>query len=213
MAFLDLQQLEAGLTEMNLSLNGEQIECIDVFAESLYKWNRVYNLTAIQNKEEILTHHILDSLSTVAHLKNVKKGESFTLLDVGSGGGLPAIPLAICMPECKVHMIDAVAKKVAFLRQVTLNLRLANAKAFHGRVESSLSTQYDVITSRAFSSLPLFFNLTKALLKPDGCWLAMKGLLPRDELIELDRLSLKYEVHSVDVPFLDEKRHLICFYR
>ena len=127
MAFLDLQQLEAGLTEMNLSLNGEQIECIDVFAESLYKWNRVYNLTAIQNKEEILTHHILDSLSLVAHLKNVKKGESFTLLDVGSGGGLPAIPLAICMPECKVHMIDAVAKKVAFLRQVTLNLRLANA--------------------------------------------------------------------------------------
>ncbi len=213
MAFLDLEKLETGLSMFNIALSKEQIEQLDVFAESLYKWNRVYNLTAIRNSDEILTHHILDSLSLVTHLKKLKRGERYSVLDVGSGGGLPAIPLAICVPECQVHMIDAVAKKVAFLRQMVVSLKLVNATAFHGRVESYIANQYDVITSRAFSSLPQFYNLTQSLLKPSGFWLAMKGQLPCEELSELDRLSLKHEVYSVDVPFLDEKRHLVRFYK
>ena len=213
MAFLDLQKLEKGLLALKLPLNQEQVQCLDLFAEYLYRWNRVYNLTAIQNKDEVLTHHILDSLSLAVMLKKLKGEKALDILDVGAGGGLPAIPLAICLPDSKIHMIDAVAKKVAFLRQSILMLKLPNAQAFHGRVESNLSGQYDVVTSRAFSSLPNFFNLTQSLMKPSGFWLAMKGILPTEELKELDDLAIKYEIYPVKVPFLEQERHLIRFYK
>lgn len=208
MSFLDITRLKNGLTELGLCATDRQLEQLDLFAEMLFKWNKTYNLTAINAKEDVLTHHILDSLSVIPLFKTEAK-EGATILDVGSGGGLPAIPLAIMCPTFSVSMVDTVGKKAAFLTQCCVTLRLPNAKAIHARVENLRDQKYDVITSRAFASLNLFTDLTKHLLKDDGHWLALKGPGVSKEVTELSGEICIEENFDVKVPYLDEKRCLV----
>jgi 16S rRNA (guanine527-N7)-methyltransferase len=164
----------------------------------------VYNLTAVRDVERMVSHHLLDSLAAVPFFQ----GEA--VLDVGSGGGLPGIPLAIARPELQVTLIDSIAKKTAFLRQAKADLGLANVNVVTGRVEDYRpESGFDVVTSRAFSDLREFVTLTRHLLKPAGRWLAMKGLMPHEEIASLPdwvRVSANYELL---VPGLGAGRHLI----
>ncbi len=207
MFFLDQKRLQEGIKELNLSASDKQLQMLDKYSELLFKWNKTYNLTAITDKDDVLTHHILDSLSVVNVFKNylVPNG---SMLDVGSGGGLPAIPIAIMLPNCKVSMVETVGKKAAFLRQVTLNLKLTNVQVFHERVENLNHPPFDVISSRAFSSLKNFIDLSKHLLKEDGYWLALKGQKPDAELKEIKNV-VSIVVQEVKVPFLNENRNIV----
>lgn len=207
-SFLDMSRLQSGLKELGLSATERQLEQLDLFAEMLFKWNKTYNLTAISAKEDVLTHHILDSLSVISLFKS-EAMDGARILDVGSGGGLPAIPLAIMCPSFSISMVDTVGKKAAFLTQCCVSLRLQNARAFHARVENLKGEKYDVITSRAFASLSLFTDLTKHLLKEDGCWLALKGPGVSKEVMELSADICVVENFDVQVPYLGEKRCLV----
>ena len=200
--------LESGLKELGLSCTQTQKEQLLTYAQLLLKWNRVYNLTAIRDFDEVITHHLLDSLSIVPIYRELF-GESLSVLDVGSGGGLPAIPLAIMMPNYSVSMCDTVGKKCAFLTQACLMLNLKNTTVINKRVEKVTGVEFDVISSRAFSSLELFTKLTSHLLKHDGCWLAMKGVLPEEEIQNLEQKIYVSKVFPITVPFLQENRHLI----
>lgn len=198
------QQLAAGITALGLSLPADAANKLLAYQALLEKWNRVYNLTAVREAERMVSHHLLDSLAAVPYFKGG------TVLDVGSGGGLPGIPLAIGRPEIQVTLIDSVAKKTAFLLQAKAELGLANLHVVTGRVEDyHPATAFDVVTSRAFSDLREFVTLTRHLLEPGGRWLAMKGLYPHEELVVLPpdvKVSADYEL---DVPGLEAHRHLI----
>lgn len=207
MFFLDQKKLQEGIRELNLSASENQLQMLDKYSELLFKWNKTYNLTAITEKDDVLTHHILDSLSVVNVFKNYL-AQNGTMLDVGSGGGLPAIPIAIMMPNCNISMVETVGKKSAFLRQVTLHLKLNNVKVFNERVENLKHPPFDVISSRAFSSLKNFIALSKHLLKKDGYWLALKGHKPETELKEIENM-VSFIVQDVKVPFLDENRNIV----
>lgn len=200
-------ELHIGLEALGIPGNEEQIAKLERFAGLLEKWNKVYNLTAIRCREEILTHHLLDSAALVPQVDVYLAGRG-AVLDVGSGGGLPSIPLAILRPDLKVTAVDAVSKKTAFLTQAGIELGLRNFIAKHSRVET-LSGEYDLITSRAFASLADFISLTRHLLKPGGRWLAMKGVVPEEEIGELPRDVDVEEIKELAVPGLKEQRHLI----
>ena len=167
----------------------------------MQKWNKVYNLTAVREPLEMVTLHLLDSLSVLPHIN------SRNLLDVGSGGGLPGVVLAICKPDLLVTTIDTVQKKAIFMRQVKGELGLDNLTVVHERVESYRSTEkFDAIISRAFSEIALFIKLTKHLLAQNGQWLAMKGQVPHDELINLPQQN---KIIRLQVAGLDAERHLV----
>lgn len=197
-------QLAAGIAALGLSLpEGAETKLLAYLA-LLERWNRVYNLTAVRNAERMVSHHLLDSLAAVPFFR----GES--ALDVGSGGGLPGIPLAISRPDLQVTLIDSIVKKTAFLLQVKAELGLANLNVVTGRVEDYRpETGFDVITSRAFSDLKEFVSLTRHLLKPTGRWLAMKGLLPHEEVASLPDWARVSAHHALAVPGLEAARHLI----
>ena len=197
-------QLAAGIAALGLDLppNGETR--LLAYLALLDKWNRVYNLTAVREPERMVSHHLLDSLAAVPHFSGP------TVLDVGSGGGLPGIPLAIARPDLQVTLIDSVAKKTAFLLQAKAELGLANLTVATGRVEDFRSeTGFDSITSRAFSDLKEFVTLTRPHLKPGGRWLAMKGLYPNEEIAMLPADVKVSADHALHVPGLDASRHLI----
>jgi len=197
-------QLAAGVAALGLDLppNGETR--LLAYLALLDKWNRVYNLTAVREPERMVSHHLLDSLAAVPHFSGP------TVLDVGSGGGLPGIPLAIARPDLQVTLIDSVAKKTAFLLQAKAELGLANLTVATGRVEDFRpDTGFDSITSRAFSDLKEFVTLTRPLLKPGGRWLAMKGLYPNEEISMLPDGVKVSANHTLHVPGLDASRHLI----
>lgn len=197
-------QLAAGIAALGLDLppNGETR--LLAYLALLDKWNRVYNLTAVREPERMVSHHLLDSLAAVPHFSGP------TVLDVGSGGGLPGIPLAIARPDLQVTLIDSVAKKTAFLLQAKAELGLANLTVATGRVEDFRpDTGFDSITSRAFSDLKEFVTLTRPLLKPGGRWLAMKGLYPNEEIAVLPGDVKVSADHALHVPGLDASRHLI----
>ncbi len=197
-------QLAAGIAALGLVLpDGAASKLLDYLA-LLDKWNRVYNLTAVRDTERMVSHHLLDSLATVPFFQGGR------VLDVGSGGGLPGIPLAIARPLLQVTLIDSVAKKTAFLTQAKMELGLDNVNVVTGRVEDYRpETKFDLITSRAFSDLAEFVALTRPLLDPAGRWLAMKGLYPHGELVLLpDNVKVSAN-HILDVPGLDATRHLI----
>jgi 16S rRNA (guanine527-N7)-methyltransferase len=198
------QQLAAGIAALDLALPaGAEAKLLDYLA-LLDKWNRVYNLTAVRDPERMVSHHLLDSLATVPFFQ----GES--ALDVGSGGGLPGIPLAIARPALRVTLIDSIAKKTAFLLQVKAELGLSNLAVVTGRVEDYRpDARFDVITSRAFSDLKEFVTLTRHLLKPSGHWLAMKGLYPHEEIAALPPGVKVSADHAIMVPGLEASRHLI----
>lgn len=170
--------------EIDLTLTDDQAEKLARFSSLLLKWNKAYNLTSIKSAEEVVRLHIVDSLTLVQHFDELV-GSAKKVLDVGSGGGLPAVPLAVMRPDLSVTMVDAVQKKTIFQRQACVACRLSNAKALHARVETLRGEKYDVITSRAFASLKDMVELTRELLTDDGRWLAMKGKSPDQEISEL----------------------------
>ena len=194
--------LASGIAEMGLDVTLEAQTKLLQYLSLLNKWNKVYNLTAVRDPLEMVTLHLLDSLSVLPHVN------SKNLLDVGSGGGLPGIVLAICKPELQVTTIDTVQKKAIFMRQVKGELGLTNLTVVHARVESYLPAEkFEAIISRAFSDLALFVDLTKHLLAPTGKWLAMKGQLP---LEEIQALNVKVnKINPLTVAGLHAERHLI----
>ena len=200
-------RLEEGLATLGLEASVDQVDQLMRFAGLLQKWNKVYNLTAIRRDDEILTHHLLDSAALVPFVKRLGP-DAVNVLDVGSGGGLPSIPLAILTPDLRVTAVDAVSKKTAFLTQAAIELGLRNYSTRHARIER-LSGQYDLITSRAFANLQDFVDLTRHLIKPDGLWLAMKGAVPEDEISCLPADASVAEVLPMEVPGLGEARHLV----
>lgn len=206
MSILCAERIISDARTMGLTLTSEQGERLAKFGQLLLKWNRVYNLTSITSEEDVLTKHILDALSFIGA---IQQREISSVLDVGSGGGLPAIPLAIVREEIEVTMIDAVQKKTTFLQQVILQLGLKNAKVVHSRIEDFSEASFDVITARAFATLAKTVSLTKRFLKPTGCWLLMKGKAPHEEIAELSKDVNVVETVQLCVPGLDSERCLI----
>ena len=200
--------LVAGIAEMGLDVSLEAQQKLLQYLSLLNKWNKVYNLTAVRDPLEMVTLHLLDSLSVLPHI------QARSLLDVGSGGGLPGIVLAICMPQLKVTTIDTVQKKTIFMRQVKGELGLNNLEVVHARVENyQPSENFEAIISRAFSDTALFVKLTEHLLAQNGKWLAMKGQVPHEELTSLaikvnHAIKIK-NIVPLNVAGLDAERHLL----
>jgi len=199
---MSASSLTAGLADLGIDLPETAQQKLLAFRDLLLKWNKTYNLTALRDPEQAISHHLLDSLAILPHVG------SGSLLDVGSGGGLPGIPLAIARPGLAVSMVDTVQKKTTFLQQVVIELGLKNVTVHHARVEA-MPGQYAQISSRAFAELGLFISLTRHLLAPGGRWLAMKGVRPDDELKALPADITVEAIIPLAVPGLDAERHLI----
>ena len=198
--------LRAGLKQLQLELNERQISQLLDYQALIGKWTKVYNLTAVRDPAEMMTHHLLDSLAVIAPLlRYMKQG---TLLDVGSGAGLPGTVIAICCPAIAVMCVDTVAKKATFIKQVSLELKLPNLAGLHSRVENIAQT-YDVICSRAFASLNDFTLWSHKALAPDGAWMAMKGKHPTDELAALPATVDVFHVEQLQVPGLGAERCVV----
>jgi 16S rRNA (guanine527-N7)-methyltransferase len=203
-----LAALKLGATELGLSLSDVQLEQLQGYLALIRKWNKVYNLTAVRDPQEMLTHHVLDSLTAVAPLLRHTGGAAAKVLDVGSGGGLPGIVLAICRPELDISCVDTVGKKAAFIQQVAASLKLPNLRGVHARVES-LSGPFDVICCRAFAALPDFVNWSRGALAPNGVWMAMKGKHPHEEIDALPQGVQVFHVEPLHVPGLDVERCMV----
>ena len=203
--------LRAGAAAMGVALSDAQCDKLLGYGALILKWNKVYNLTALRDPAQVLTHHLLDSLSVVTPLAE-RCPDATRLLDVGSGAGLPGAVIAIMRPDLSVSCVDAVAKKAAFIRQVAAELALPNLNGLHARVET-LGGTYDVVSSRAFASLGDFFAISEHLLVPDGTWLAMKGKVPDLELSELATsdavVADVFHVEQLAVPGLDAERCIV----
>ena len=205
------QLLTDGVGELGLELSDVQLGKLLDYVALLAKWNAVYNLTAIRDPRQMLIQHILDSLSIVPHL--VQRNPR-TVLDVGSGGGLPGIVLAIVRPDWGVTVNDIVHKKTAFQAQAKAELGLTNLSVVTGRVETlrpgaEVSAKFDVIVSRAFAELADFVTLARHLVAEQGAILAMKGVRPDDEIERLPAGAHVEQIIRLDVPFLDAERHLV----
>ncbi len=201
--------LDEGIAAMRLDVSPAQQDKLMNYLALMFKWNAVYNLTSLRDPMQMVTHHLLDSLAAVPAFAAAKN-----VLDVGSGGGLPGIVLAIVRPDMKVSMIDTVHKKTAFLTQVKAELGLANVTVYTARVEQlQVSDKFDVITSRAFADLSDFVNWSSHLLADGGRYIALKGVAPKDEQ---ERLPAEWKVDKVeplDVPRLGAERHLVFIER
>jgi 16S rRNA (guanine527-N7)-methyltransferase len=200
--------LRSGAKAMGLDLSDEQVQRLLDYVALIQKWNKVYNLTALRDPADMLTHHLLDSLTAIAPLRRHTQGQPTKVLDVGSGGGLPGVVLAICMPELSVRCVDTVAKKAAFVQQVAVSLRLTNLRGIHARVET-LTDPYQVICSRAFASLPDFVTWSRSALAEGGVWMAMKGKHPQDEIDALPADVNVFHVEPLKVPGLDVERCMV----
>jgi 16S rRNA (guanine527-N7)-methyltransferase len=205
-------ELRAGLAGLDLPLAEGQIEQLLQFAALLQKWTRVYNLTALRHPDEILTHHILDSAAVVRPLRQLTQGAAIRLLDVGSGGGLPGVVVAIACPEVSVDCVDAVAKKAAFIQQAAAALRLPNLRGVQCRVEH-VRERYEVVASRAFAALGEFVALSSSALSEQGAWMAMKGKYPAEEVARLPAEVELFHVEQLQVPGLSADRCLLWLRR
>lgn len=240
--------LEAGLHELDLNLSDAQVDQLLAYQDLITRWNKVYNLTAVRDPQEMLTHHLLDSLAAIpALLRQVGRMPGFAagppqgetapgpgedrgpspsrgndprsggawgprLLDVGSGGGLPGVVIAITCPQMEVHCVDTVLKKATFIQQVAASLKLPNLRGIHARVESLEAEEgngYDIVCSRAFASLVDFTTWSRAALKPAGVWMAMKGKHPEDELLALPSSVSVFHVEQLKVPGLAAERCIV----
>lgn len=211
-------RLGAAGQALGIALDDGAIERLLAYGQLLRRWNRVYNLTALRGPDEILSHHLIDCLAALPALRRHAAAQgkgALRLLDVGAGGGLPGVVLAIVEPGWQVTCVDAVAKKVGFIRQVAVELHLANLQGLHARVETlgAASARYDVITSRAFASLADFTSLSVALLSHGGVWMAMKGKLPEAEQADLPPEVQVFHVEQLQVPGLDAQRCLVWLRR
>ena len=208
------KQLEQGAQALQLNLSTAQVDQLMAFLDLLQKWNKVYNLTAVRDPQEMMTHHLLDSLAAVPALRRhvqllgKAEGERTAQLDVGSGGGLPGVVFAVCCPEVDIHCVDTVAKKAAFLQQAAVALKLPNLRGIHARVES-LSGPYDIVSCRAFASLVDFTTWSRAAMAPHAVWLAMKGKHPQDEIDALGAGVQVFHVEPLTVPGLDAERCIV----
>ena len=207
-------QLEAGIAALKLDLAPAQVDALMAFLDLLQKWNKVYNLTSVRDPQEMLTHHLLDSLAAVPALLRhaltlpVEEGARLPLLDVGSGGGLPGVVFAICCPQIDVSCVDTVGKKAAFIQQAAASLRLPNLHGIHNRVEN-LKTSYPVISCRAFASLADFTAWSRKALAQNGIWFAMKGKHPDEEMAALPADVQVFHVEPLQVPGLDAERCVV----
>mgnify|MGYP000969752953 FL=1 len=218
--------LVSAVHTLGLSLGDAQIDLLLAYMDWLHKWNKVYNLTALRHPDEMLSHHLIDSLTAVAPLQRhiasqrqqgaLPQTGPVQVLDVGSGGGLPGVVLAICLPDVRVTCVDTVNKKAAFIQQVAVALRLPNLKGLHARVET-VQGGFDVVTSRAFASLVDFTAWSRKALQPGAVWMAMKGKHPTEELAALAARSASqagagvdvFHVEPLHVPGLDAERCMV----
>lgn len=199
--------LEQGVKSLGVTLPAQGSEKLLQYIELLAKWNRTYNLTAIRDPLEMVTHHLLDSLAVVPHLPLARQAN---LADVGSGGGLPGIPLAIACPDCRVTVNDASEKKAAFLRQASIELALPNLTVHEGRVEDWLPAQrFAIVISRAFAELAQFIARCRHLAAPGGLLAAMKGAFPRAEVEAVPADCDCSCVIALQVPLVAAQRHLV----
>jgi 16S rRNA (guanine527-N7)-methyltransferase len=229
--------LQAAAQTLGLALSEQQLDQLLAYLDLIQKWNKVYNLTAVREPQAMLTQHLVDSLSLLPALRRhvagivaspspgrsqegldplggapaypQAGGSHFRMMDVGSGGGLPGVVVAICEPSIDVSCVDAVAKKATFIKQVAAELGLSNLHGVHSRVEALKVPPFDLITSRAFASLLDFTTLTRQHLKPSAIWLAMKGQHPAEELAALPADLDVFHVEQLQVPGLDAQRCLI----
>lgn len=197
------QQLADGLERLGLATSPESRARLLAFVRLLDRWNRVFNLTAVRDADRVVSVHILDSLAVLPHLAGSR------VIDVGSGGGLPGVPLAIMRPEWSLTLLDSNSKKCAFLRQAAAELGLANVAVAECRVESFRAPPFDSIVSRAFSEIAPFLEATRHLVRENGRWVAMKGVRPEDELARLPAGVSLIGVESLAVPFLNAERHAV----
>lgn len=210
-----LPALQKGLHDLGLVLASEQEGQLLAYMDLISKWTKVYNLTAVRDADEMLTHHLLDSLAVVLPLRReaaklvLPDGQTqLNLLDVGAGAGLPGVVIAITCPNISVTCVDTVAKKAAFIQQVAATLKLPNLKGLHARVEG-LTQPFDVVCSRAFASLRDFTTWSQSALAGHGVWMAMKGKHPNQELSELPEGVQVFHVEQLQVPGLDAERCII----
>jgi 16S rRNA (guanine527-N7)-methyltransferase len=210
--------LRAGAGTLGLALTAAQVAQLLAYQDLIQKWTKVYNLTALRDPAEMLTHHLLDSLAVIKPLQEQVAAmqesgawlpeNQVRLLDVGSGAGLPGAVVAICCPQISVHCVDTVAKKAAFIQQVSVALKLPNLCGIHARVEN-LTDTYDVVSSRAFASLLDFVTWSRNCLAVQGVWMAMKGKHPADEMAVLPADVRVFHVEPLVVPGLGAERCLL----
>jgi 16S rRNA (guanine527-N7)-methyltransferase len=228
-----LPAFQKGLDGLGLALTDDQQLQLLTYMDLIGKWTKVYNLTAVRDANEMLTHHLLDSLAVIAPLRRelaklslpgasfgvalaggegkgvaMQSQTKFSLLDVGSGAGLPGVVIAITCPEVSVTCVDTVAKKAAFIQQVAATLKLPNLKGLHARVEN-LTLSYDVVCSRAFAPLVDFTAWSRSAVASHGVWMAMKGKHPDQELAVLPESVKVFHVEQLQVPGLDAERCII----
>jgi 16S rRNA (guanine527-N7)-methyltransferase len=206
------RELRAGLDALGLALDEAQVAKLLDYLALLGKWSKVYNLTAVRDAREMLTHHLLDSLAVVAPLRRQTGGAAGRLLDVGSGAGLPGVVIAVCCPELQVDCLDAVAKKMAFVQQVAGSLGVKNLRGLHARIET-VTDRYEVVSSRAFASLVDFVEGSRGALVPGGVWMAMKGKHPQAEIAALPANTAVFHVEQLGVPGLDAERCIVWMRR
>jgi len=204
--------LEQGAQTLGVQLDALELNQLLAYLHMLEKWGQVYNLTALRTREEMLTHHLLDSLALITPLRRYlaqsDSRRSARLLDVGSGAGLPGVVAAVCCPQLAVTCVDTAAKKAAFVTQVALRLRLGNLCSLQARVES-VAAGFDIVVARAFASLADLARMAAGALDPGGVWIAMKGRLPEQELAALSAAVQVFHVEPLQVPGLDAQRCLV----
>jgi len=202
------EQLARGLKALELDLPAQAQQKLLAYVVLLAKWNKVYNLTAVRGETQMVSHHLLDSLAVLPHLPGVMKKN--TVADIGSGGGMPGIPLAIARPDWQMALVDSNQKKISFLQQVKIELGLENISVHCQRVEAFKPTEkFAVVISRAFSDLGEFVQLSRHLLAPGGCFAAMKGLYPNEEIAQLPTGFSVSQNIPLNVPGVEGARHLI----
>jgi len=199
------QDLQAGLQQLKLDCSSQQLEKLLQYLELLQRWNKAFNLTAIRDPLQMVRLHLLDSLAIHPYIQGVK-----SIIDVGTGPGLPGIPLAILSPQVNFTLLDSNGKKTRFLFQAINELKLPNASEINHRVEAYKPNQlFDAVISRAFSSISDMLNQCDHLISDQGCFLAMKGKKPDSELSQMTKAYKVVEVNEVNVPLIDSERHLI----
>lgn len=202
-------ELRGVLNALQLDADEAKLDQLLAYLTLLQRWNAHYNLTAVRDPAAMLVQHLADCLAVIEPLRRQRGLTPFRLLDVGSGGGLPGVVIALLVPEADVTCVDAVGKKMAFVQQVAGELMLRNLHARHARVEQVVGETYSFITSRAFASLRDFTSLTRSLLAEKGVWVAMKARRPADEIAKLGAKIDVFHVEPLTVPGLDAERCLV----
>lgn len=198
------EQLDAGLGDLGLTLPANARRQMETYLAVLQKWNRVYNLTAVRDAGQMVSHHLLDSLAALPYVQGGR------VVDVGSGGGFPGVPFAIARPDWRFTLVDSNHKKCTFLRQAVIELSLANVEVAAARVEQYRpAAAFDTVVSRAFSDIPEFLKVAGHLAAPHGILIAMKGVYPNEELAQMPAGFTTREVIRLQVPGLQATRHLV----